>query len=376
MIHLLTFPSSLPFVDLPGFSAQSSLLPHPQQEKQTIFFHLYAFTWLLLVLSTVGITRVQPGIGGGYLFSVWNALVAVSCVFVGIEGLLTPTEAQNVPEELPVEELSGDEGEEYDNGIPRGSHRNVEDANEVTPLIWREGREGTARSARRILSPVELGHAEEETEAEGSAARTLATWWWILQFVVSVPIPVVLFGQVTMLLLDSVPQTLADGGSARLGEECLPVPNQFLTRHYFRSSIRTDICPRCSTRSSAGAVRSKASAVPSVLAFRLSPFRCIDSLRHVQVPILHKCPTESIFPSNRQLFWTIRGLLSRHSSIASSRHRAHGCEGLSPDAPYSLSPFCSRQKVELQRGKVQARADHLRVGNEAHALSRFILVVH
>ncbi len=242
LIHLLTFPSSLPFVDLPGFSAQSSLLPHPQQEKQTIFFHLYAFTWLLLVLSTVGITRVQPGIGGGYLFSVWNALVAVSCVFVGIEGLLTPTEAQNIPEELPVEELSGDEAEEYDNGIPRGSHRNVEDANEVTPLIWREGREGTARSARRILSPVE-GQIEEQVEAEGSAARTLATWWWILQFVVSVPIPVVLFGQVTMLLLDSVPQTLADGGSARLGEEYLPVPYQLLTCHYFRSSLRTDIYP-------------------------------------------------------------------------------------------------------------------------------------
>lgn len=271
----------------------------------------------------------------------WNALVAVSCVFVGIEGLLTPTEAQNIPEELLVEELSGDEAEEYDNGIPRGSHRNVEDANEVTPLIWREGREGTARSARRILSPVE-GQIEEQVEAEGSAARTLATWWWILQFVVSVPIPVVLFGQVTMLLLDSVPQTLADGGSARLGEEYLPVPYQLLTCHYFRSSLRTDICPRCSACASASAVRGKASAVSSVLAFRLSPFRCIDRLRHVQVPILHKCPIEGVLPSNRQLLWTIRGLLSRHSSIAHSRHRVHGCEGLSPDAPDSLSPFCPR----------------------------------
>lgn len=228
----------------------------------------------------------------------WNALVAVACVFVGIEGLLTPTEAQKIPEEMPVEELSGDEGEEDGDGIPRGSHRNVEDANEITPLIWREGREGNARSTRRSVSPVDEGDNEGQDEPEGSAARTLASWWWIVQFVISVPIPVILFGQVTMLLLDAVPQTLADGGAAWLGEESLPVSSQFLTCHYFHSSIRTDICPRCPARSSAGAIRSKASAVLSVVAFRLRSFLSVDNLCFVDVPILHKCPIENILSSN------------------------------------------------------------------------------
>ncbi|KDR69787.1 hypothetical protein GALMADRAFT_160277 [Galerina marginata CBS 339.88] len=196
LVFTLTLPSSLPFYHPKHDPAPNHWLLRPaQQQKHTIFFHLYFFTWVLLVLSTVGITQLHPGLGSGYLVSAWNACVGVGCVIGAIEGLVT-SPYWKVREEY--DELEGDEGDE-DRGLPHRSHRHVEDADESTPLILREN---------------EAAHPRHLAHVPGEEGGGLATWWWIPQFLVSVPFPVILLGHVTMLVLDGMSQTLADGASA------------------------------------------------------------------------------------------------------------------------------------------------------------------
>ena len=191
MVYTLTLPSSLPFYH----SKETPTPSDPLLQKHTIFFHLYAFTWMLLVLGTLGITRLHPGLGGGYLISIWSLCVGIGCLLVSIEALVSPSTWRS----NDYEELEGDvEGE---GSMPRRSLRHVEgaDADERTPLILRE-------------DEVHMRGGDVHDKVEGDV-EPLSTWWWIPQFLVSVPIPIILFGHVTMLLLDSMPQTLSDGAS-------------------------------------------------------------------------------------------------------------------------------------------------------------------
>ncbi|KAF9476651.1 hypothetical protein BDN70DRAFT_995500 [Pholiota conissans] len=222
LVNVLTLPSSLPFFHPKSSPAPSTSHLRPaQQQKQTLFFHLYAFTWILLLLGTLGITLVHPGIGGGYLVSAWNACVGIACALTVLEGLFTSAKDKKTTEE--------DDGDEYDeltlnegdSGAPRGRR---EDADESTPLIWRE------QQQHRAVGSSRTGHhfGARGEEAVGKDGGGLATCWWIAQFLVSVPVPVILFGQIATLLLDSVPQTLADGGAPWLVYALVSLPAFFL----------------------------------------------------------------------------------------------------------------------------------------------------
>ena len=120
--------------------------------------------------------------------------MGVGCLLVAIEALVSPS-AQRSTE---YEELEG--GVEGEGSITRRPHRHVEvaDADERTPLLSREDEDTRGDDV----------HPKVEEDVE-----SLSTWWWIPQFLLSVPIPIILFGHVTMLLLDSMPQTLSDGAS-------------------------------------------------------------------------------------------------------------------------------------------------------------------
>ncbi|KAF9552593.1 hypothetical protein CPC08DRAFT_822791 [Agrocybe pediades] len=189
LMFILTLPSSLPFYHPKGEPTSNHfILPPAQQLKHTLFFHLYAFTWILLVLSTIGITKVHPGIGGGYVVSAWNACVGIACVICAIEGLVGSKDSGG--------EYEGISGEEV---LPGESRH----ADERTPLIIRESQEDVPSSSRH--------HHFHSHHFDGGS---LATWWWIPQFVVSVPFPIILLGHMTMLVLDGMTQSLADGASA------------------------------------------------------------------------------------------------------------------------------------------------------------------
>jgi hypothetical protein len=160
----------------------------PAQDKHVTFLHLYLLTWVLLVFTTFGITYLKPGLGGGYLMSAWNVCVGLSIMMAGIAGVVTAghEEYRAVGDEA-YEELDGENTTEA-----------VTEPDESTPLIQR-----SSSNLRR----------------DNGEAETLAgTWWWIPQFIVSVPLPVILFSHVAMLLLDAMPQTIADGSPAVSGQ--------------------------------------------------------------------------------------------------------------------------------------------------------------
>ena len=199
---MLTLPTSLPF-----YSEKISSLASAQEDKHITFLHLYLLTWLLLVLSTVGITSLKPGLGGGYLMSAWNVSVGLACVIAGVAGVVTAGEHDRAPRnggahhEESYEELEGEnanEGEE--------DHQLVSEPDEYTPLIQPPPQLTLNSQRPRMVK----GEAEAETLTE--------TWWWIPQFIISVPLPVILVSQVVMLMLDAMPQTLADGSPSISGQ--------------------------------------------------------------------------------------------------------------------------------------------------------------
>ena len=164
----------------------------PAQDKNVTFFHLYLFTWVLLVLSTFGITSLKPGLSGGYLMSAWNTCVGLAFVMAGVADVVAAgREGGRVVDNETYEELEGENGNERDEEHP--------EPDESTPLIQYPAQSSSNRQR--------LGRDKSETE------NLAETWWWIPQFIISVPLPVILFAHVTMLLLDAMSQTLSDGSS-------------------------------------------------------------------------------------------------------------------------------------------------------------------
>ena len=164
----------------------------PVKDKHVTFLHLYLFTWVLLVLSTIGITSLKPGLSGGYLTSAWNTCVGLAFVVEGVaEVVAAGHEERLVVDHESYEELEGENLNERDVEHP--------EPNESTPLIQ--------YPAQSSSNQQRLGRDKGEVE------NLVETWWWIPQFIISVPLPVILFAQVTMLVLDAMSQTLSDGSS-------------------------------------------------------------------------------------------------------------------------------------------------------------------
>jgi membrane protease PFF1-like protein len=163
----------------------------PAQDKHVTFLHLYLLTWILLVLSSLGITFLKPGLSGGYLMSAWNSCVGLAFVMSGVADVVAAGHGERrVVDNETYEELEGEHTNERDGEHP--------EPDESTPLIPYTAQSSSSNRQR-------LGEDKGETE------KLTETWWWILQFIISVPLPVILFAHVTMLFLDAMSQTLSDG---------------------------------------------------------------------------------------------------------------------------------------------------------------------
>ena len=120
--------------------------------------------------------------------SAWNTCVGLALVVAGVaEVVAAGHEERRVVDDESYEELEGEIANERD-GL--GEHP---EPDESTPLIQQS-------SSNRQRVGRDKGEVENFAE----------TWWWIPQFIVSVPLPVILFAQVTMLVLDGMSQTLSD----------------------------------------------------------------------------------------------------------------------------------------------------------------------
>ena len=172
----------------------------PEQQKLSIILQMYAFTWVLLVFSTVVLRSAE--IGSTYFITAWNACALFGCVVGLIEGMT------NAPC-FGAETGSGSEDHNYVGdaryqAIPteeegNGQHlssRIVEesDPTETTPLVRRE-------------------HLHPPPDQQKGTIG-----WWILQFLLVVPLPVILVFHVLVMILNALDQTLTDGNSPAASE--------------------------------------------------------------------------------------------------------------------------------------------------------------
>ena len=243
--------------------------------------------------------------------------MGVGCLLVSIEALVSPSTWRS----NDYEELEGDvEGE---GSMPRRSLRHVEgaDADERTPLILRED-EAHMRG----------GDVHDKVDGD---VEPLSTWWWIPQFLVSVPIPIILFGHVTMLLLDSMPQTLSDGASPWNGgyfwfELCLFV-ERLLTSSIPDVSLHPYLSSGSLARSSASAVRIQAPSVSTSDDACLLDIYPDDALRPSCVPVLDRVSFENLLPATRPVPIRSRPFgHDRRARLSKGDHISRGARALHP----------------------------------------------
>ncbi|PPQ79482.1 hypothetical protein CVT24_010158, partial [Panaeolus cyanescens] len=200
----------------------SSHLTTHQQSKHITFNALYIFTWILLVFSTLGITKLNPSLASGYLVSIWNAGVGLACVLCalesGVEVVRRARRGEQDDDEEEYEELEGEEGRQAHHPLLRHQHqqrpaRRSDD--ERGPLIRNDSAPlpGPSRHAYHAYDSAHVhGHSHSYVSMGSREKEGLSTVWWIPQFLVSVPIVVILFGSVGMVVLDGVNQGIVDGG--------------------------------------------------------------------------------------------------------------------------------------------------------------------
>lgn len=129
--------------------------------------------------------------------SAWNTCVGLAFVMEGVADVVAAGhEEPRVVDNETYEELEGENATERDGEHP--------EPDESTPLIQYPAQSSSNRQR--------FGRDKGETESLAE------TWWWIPQFIISVPLPVILFAQVTMLLFDAMSQTLSDSSSVVIGQ--------------------------------------------------------------------------------------------------------------------------------------------------------------
>lgn len=175
----------------------------PEQQKHTVLLQTYILTWLLLIPATVA---AGQGVGGLYFVSVWNVVLFLGCALASIESMFGAYGTSTSGEDR--------EGHRFVHGVRFDAVPQHED-------------EDHRATAEHSVEPANAPAAEAETEttpllqqrhAHASATKEDggAIGWWILQLLVVVPAPVILFCHISLILLGNT-QTLADGSSAVLG---------------------------------------------------------------------------------------------------------------------------------------------------------------
>lgn len=181
----------------------------PEEQKLSILLQGYAFTWVLLVFSTVVLRSAE--IGSTYFITAWNACALLGCV-VGLVEEMTRVRGSEAETEVENESIAYVGGDRYqaisteeDTNGQQSSPRMVEEPEptETTPLVPREH--------LRLPPP-------PPSEGQG------AIGWWILQLLLVVPLPVILVFHISVMILGATNQTLTDGNSPALSKSTLSVP--------------------------------------------------------------------------------------------------------------------------------------------------------
>ncbi|MCJ1274310.1 hypothetical protein MMC21_002105 [Puttea exsequens] len=206
------------------------LRPSALQRTYTLLWSLTA-GWAFLVATTV--FERNPKIAGGYLMMFYFACIYLATTVSLLEIFALPkksdyADAIEEPREHPIarsrpgsissRRLMDPSEEEID---PEDYGGNEDDEpTESTSLL---GEEGQRTTFKRYSSPHRPGPTDDiipETKtnrltygAEQPWSRSLPSSLWFLEFLLLAPFPLIILGQIALLLTSATAQTLSDGNS-------------------------------------------------------------------------------------------------------------------------------------------------------------------
>ncbi|KAF9266917.1 hypothetical protein L218DRAFT_896149 [Marasmius fiardii PR-910] len=187
------------------FPGRSNTSEPPQLASPLpLLFHSYLFSYMLLIVSTVLITK--SNVSGTYLITVWNVLVWLGCVVgivIGKGGLIFSGNQRlvitgGVESERP-EAQHNREGD-HDSNVQTSEENEL--ATERTPLLLR------SPSRSPSSSPAEPQHPQ--------VSKPLTTYTWLPLLLIVLPLPLTLLSQIIVILVGALPPTLADGSNTTL----------------------------------------------------------------------------------------------------------------------------------------------------------------
>ena len=204
--------------------------------RPTALHRAYALLWMFaagwVVLIVITVFEQKTKIAGDYFMIFYFAAIAVatSISFFELFGLQNKsqyaddfathdfsTAVDSRPRSASSSRILDPEPDETLEDAPErpAGNEGEEDADETTSLL-RKGRQSTF--ARRT-SP--HSHREDQDPVKKKRNRvygfeqdwswSLPSWTWLLQFLIVAPIPVILVGQVGLLFMSGIHQTLGDG---------------------------------------------------------------------------------------------------------------------------------------------------------------------
>ncbi|KAG8534054.1 uncharacterized protein KY384_000897 [Bacidia gigantensis] len=199
--------------------------------RPTAFQRLYTILWMSLaawaVMIVATILEQKQQIAGTYLIFFYHApiFLAVTVTLLEVFGLPKKTNyamdlqitGPTQSDAQPLDASNDDAEEQQENRI-----EDDEEADERTSLI--RGAEHRRTTFKRYSSPHQREEVEEHERLEAPKRKkvygleqpwshALPSYLWILEFLLVAPFPLILLGQVSLLLTTALSQTLADGSS-------------------------------------------------------------------------------------------------------------------------------------------------------------------
>ncbi|KAF3000934.1 hypothetical protein E8E13_008792 [Curvularia kusanoi] len=200
--------------------AASAMRPSALQRMYGLIW-LFVGSFILLAFVTVSANNFQ--LAGGYWALFYFAAVFAALLLSYLELFFAPKKSSYAQTFEVIEEDSRPASRPLTgNSALRSEDRPVvdDDATETTSLLrgdqrsFARARHGSRRGSSAEEDepgPLDLGHPYPgEQEWSGK----LPSWIWILQFLLLVPITVILVGQIALLLTSALYQTPSDGNSS------------------------------------------------------------------------------------------------------------------------------------------------------------------
>ncbi|KAI4210751.1 MAG: hypothetical protein LQ351_006427 [Letrouitia transgressa] len=207
--------------------------------RPSAFHRAYSFLWLFflswIVLVADAVIEQREKLGGGYFLVFYFAAISLA-TFISFlelfglsrktefaEGLVDLTQEQSSTQRLgsdSSERASPPSTEEYLQDATETDTQAEDAVAETTSLLQNTHRTTFARYRHQenhsTESPVLEKQGRKVYTGEQAWSWSLPTWTWFLQFLIIVPVPVILIGQVGLLFTSAVHQTSADGSSPLL----------------------------------------------------------------------------------------------------------------------------------------------------------------